>query len=282
MGLLDELEKKAEKKQQLIEGQDLRDKQRDELYKSMFRPKFQFIYDYLGKFCNSINYLGEGDPWKFKMKSWCTVDYRVQADYKVKIGSSAQGKNINLTCNSKTLRSVEIEVEGAAKVERFQKLLQHNQVQHTFDGKRDAKLIVVGGRFVISGNLPHRLSIDADYGAKSLIFSFQNFLEVGERKKSIPIDKIDEKQLDDIGQHLRFGESNLFSEILGERERHEIQLRLRKEEQLRQRELVEAEKNRIDDERHARLDSPLPKFFDRIKKDSLLHKFMSKIRQLKK
>lgn len=253
MGLLDDLKNQAEEEKVLEEEQATRQAQGEQFYEQELKPRLMMAFEFFNQLTKHLEAL----------KTETRVDYQLlpgggtvslrQGGYKVLIDSSKTPKKLDFMLECSFDQPVEFDTEGGMVVQNHIDLLDRYGLRYQKEEKKGPGGQIISAKFVLGAPLPLKATIEADVDAGDIKLIIRNFSQPGYIKYPIKVEQFTEAFLDRLGSFIIRKQANLFgSQEISEETKRKLREKILAEKNMREQELVEAEKLRQQEEAEAR------------------------------
>lgn len=253
MGLLDDLKNQVEEEKAVEEEQANRKAAGEEFYEQELQPRLMKAYDFFNQLIKHLAALKTEIRFDYQLLPGGGTVSLLQGGYKVLIDSSKAPRKIDFMLECAFDQPVEFDIEGGMAVQNHIDLLDRYGLRYQKEEKKGPGGQVISAKIVLGGALPLKASIEADTDACDIKLTIRNFSQPGYIKYPIKVEQFTDAFLDRLGGFIIRKEANLFgSQEISEETKRKLREQILAEQNMREQELVEAEKRRQQEEAEAK------------------------------
>jgi hypothetical protein len=232
VGLLDDLEKEANKLKANAGDAERLKADRLDIYKTRLDPGISALYDYLGKMIGSLKILQPKKQLRLPIPGYGEIIGYLDHDYELKQTAQPETKEIRFSVNC-TIASDEcpqVEVLTSSKVRAVSGAFQRLHLGGLASPKKDVSGEIISATFRAKGKITLVALCNIDSENPVARFSFTNFDQFGTVSKNVAADQLNETFFDEIGRFLTLEPNTLFREALSDAYRHQLRNKVQQEE----------------------------------------------------
>lgn len=231
MGLLDELEQEAQKRQASAGDAEKRRAEREEAFRTQIEPGLTALYEYLQKLGASLKILKPRKQQRYALSGYGEVVGYIEHDYDLHTSAQTGTKEIKLSfpCAVASDECPTIEVQGATKIKTVAGAFQRYHLGGVIDPKKDASGEVVSARFNAKGRIPLTATFVGDAETAMVRMTFVNFESLGSVTKAVTGAQLNEALFDDIGRFLTREPNSLLHEVLPDAYRNQLRTKVQQD-----------------------------------------------------
>lgn len=240
MGLLDELKKEAEQKEELARQEDAELQAREAYYCQELRPALHRAHDYFEELVQHLNAV-ERDirpDYPLAPAGQPPIELR-QGNYLCRADSHDSPRSVLVKTECVLDKKREIRVNGQAEFARYSALLEDHMLPHYTKKQLDESHEVAAGTFILEGPLTVQIRLQANPEERCVNLDLLNVESHPLKRYKFAPERIDEELLDRLARMLVREESTLVEVKVSEEMRAELRRKL--EEENRRRAQAEAE-----------------------------------------
>jgi len=232
MGLLDDLEKEAERRREEDARSASERERREQVWNEALRPAMQRLEAYLRRLTENLAYLKKRTRQVFALHGYGDVVAQVEPNY---IIHSEPAKN-NYTITVEFIALVQTDecpavmAEGIARVKSLQTLLQQHGLTGMNDPRKTPNGDIVAARFQARGKIPMSMTVHADLDSGVARFAFTNLEGFGHSTRSFHAEQLDDQLFDALGRFLAREETRFAQESLPDEMRRQLQSKLQRDQ----------------------------------------------------
>ncbi|GJM11310.1 MAG: hypothetical protein DHS20C11_35860 [Lysobacteraceae bacterium] len=236
MGLLDELEKEAERRQQADADEKKRRKQQMARYRNEVEPTMERVHEYLSKLCDHVNYLQPVIRNRYEIPGYGPVRGAILPQFELSTENTRWSRKIrlNVPFQVDVELSPEVLINGERSVKSMVHFLQSHRLGGNAKAKKDPAGKIIGATFRVQGKLQLSAEMECAIEEDRIKMAFVNFDELGKRVRHYTIEQIDDDLLDQIGRFLTREDNSLLTEQLAEDVRKQLQMKIEQERMKKQ------------------------------------------------
>jgi len=145
VGLLDELEQEAQRRQASSGDAARRKAEREEIFRTQIEPGMAALYAYLQKLTANLKILTPKKPLRYQLAGYGELVGYIEHDYELQTSAQSSSRDIKLQfhCALASEECPTIEVQGATKIKAVAGAFQRFHLGGMLDPKKDASGEVV-------------------------------------------------------------------------------------------------------------------------------------------
>ncbi len=232
MGLLEDLEKEAERRRAGDDEAQILREQREQQYREGCEPKMEALAEYLARLFKQVETLKTPTRMGFELAGYGRVVADVEPEFQLRQTREAGRFRLEISGAAHVVSEEcpQLQVEGVAKVKTMNRLFQHCRLGGMQALGRDEAGDVVAASFRARGKIDLNGEIDASSGTGQVRVSFTNFEGYGTITRSFPPARLTEEFIDGLGRYLLCQSANVLRESLPEDVRSQIKARVAQQE----------------------------------------------------
>lgn len=230
MGLLDDLKKEAEAKEEQGRQRDAEAAARDAFYEEQLRPVMQHAHRYLEELAATLNTIEREIP----------VPYRLDPPEKQKLAMKHgryvfkgdeydRPEKLILFCDCVLEERTEFYVTGRTAVSRYAALLEGHKIPHHTKNELDQAHEVANATFALEGPLRVQIRLLASAEDRCIYIDLLNLEAQPTKRYKLAPEKVDEALLDRLARMLIREESVLVEVKISDDTRAELRRKLEEE-----------------------------------------------------
>ena len=257
MGLLDDLRTQAEGQRAEEQADAQRRAQQEAFYREHIQPRMVAAFQFFNELVEHLNYVKMETLAYYPILAEGRLHPFRQQDYTVVIDSSSALKQIDFTFQGILDAPVVFEMFNKDAILTHSDRLDRYYIKYDRKDKKNAELELESAKFIIEGELPLKVSIQADVEQGLVKIGARNFQQPGYQFYRLKPDQFDDAFLDQLGKYILRQEESLFGEeAMSDEARKKLRDRLIVEKRIREQELREAEARRKAEEEALKQNSP--------------------------
>ena len=243
MGLLDELKKEAEKKEQLEREQGEEREAQQAFYDTQLRPVLRRAHDYLLELVDTLNTVAPDVTASFCLDPEQKQTFSMkQGTYTFRGGDYDKPLELVVSSECRLAKSPEYYVRSKAAVSRYAALLDSHKFSYHSRNELDSAHEICGATFKLEGPLKVQIRLLASPADRCIYVDLLNLESQPMKRYKFPPEKVDDALLDRLARMLVREESVLVEVKISEDTREALRQKL-------------AEQKRRLDEEQARADA---------------------------
>jgi hypothetical protein len=259
MGLLDELEKEAERRRAGDDEQEKAREERERIYREACEPAMQALAEYLGELFKKVQTLKTRTRLSFDLPGYGVVVAETEPEYQFRQTREPGRIRLEIVGVAQVL-SEEcplLQVDGVSKVKAMNRLFQQCRLGGMQPMLKDEAGEVSSASFRARGKIDMSGEIEANAGSAQIRLSLTNFEGYVTNTRSFPPERLTEDFFDGIGRYLLCQSSAALKESLPEDVRSQLKARLAQQELKKRWEDKLAERQKAEYQALARAQGPL-------------------------
>ena len=231
MGLLDDLEKQAERlreEEALKAGNDV---DREAVWKDRLEPSMRALEDYLKRLTENLKLLKKRIRIVYTAHGYGEVVAYVDPVFVLRSETPARSYTIILEMVGQ-VASEEcplLVADNMTRVKTLSSVLQQHRLGGMFDTSKNINGDVTAAKFQARGKFPMVLTIQAEQESGIARFAFSNMEGFGQSARQFNAEQMTEQLFDALGRFLTREDSGFAQESLGENVRRDLQTKLQRE-----------------------------------------------------
>jgi hypothetical protein len=260
MGLLDDLEKEAERLRQEEASRADQGAQREQVWKQQLEPAMRQLEVYLKRLADNLKLVKRRIRAVYTVHGYGEVVVHIDPTFVIRSEAGARQMEIVLEMIGQvaTEECPLIVADSMTRAKTLASVLQQHRLAGMFDASKNANGDVTAAKFQARGKVPMMLTISADQASGHARFAFRNMEGFGQSARQFTAEQMTETLFDALGRFLTREDPGFAQESLGENVRRELQTKLQREQARREWEAKLAEQLAEDEVRVLRsLDASL-------------------------
>jgi hypothetical protein len=239
VGLLEELEEKAQQRGVSAEEAARRKAERDGAYRTKLEPAFDNLHAYLSELIDKVRALKPRIPLRYHVPGYGEIAAYVDHEYRLDDARMPSSREITLdySCAIASDECPSVEIEGVSRVRAVSGFFQRHRIGGMIGPRKDASGELVAATFRAKGRIALAATFHADAESAQLRITFANFDGFGTATKSVPAAEVDAALFDEIGRFLLREPNALLREDLPEAYRRELKSKVQQLEMKRRWEI---------------------------------------------
>jgi hypothetical protein len=232
VGLLDELEQEAQRRQATVDDAGRRKAEREQAFHTQIEPGLGALYEYLQKLTASLKILKPKRQQRYALNGYGEIVGYIEHDYDLKISAQPGNKEIKLSfpCAIAAEECPTIEVQGAGKVKTVAGAFQRYHLGGMLEPKKDVSGETVSARFNAKGRITMSATFSGDAESAVVKMVFVNFDGLGSVAKTANGAQLNDELFDDIGRFLTREPNTLLSETLPDAYRMQLRTKVHQDQ----------------------------------------------------
>ena len=202
MGLLDELKKEAEAKQNLDEAEQKRRAAMEARSRESVLPKMAQIYGFLSDLLKQLEIIQPDTRVAYPMVGYGSVENLHQKDYKLKVDSRENMTHVSLVFNCVGKDKIHFDVAEKLHVERQKDYLNEHHLSFYSRDYRDERHTVTHSSFTVESKIPVLFDFRLAEDLSTIELTIRNFEGLGKHRYTLDPQMIDGDYLDELGKYL--------------------------------------------------------------------------------
>lgn len=259
MGLLEDLEKEAEKRRAGDDEAQVQRDERERQYREVCEPAMQALAEYLTRLFKQVGTLKTRTRLSFNLPGYGTVEAETDPEYQIRqtrepgrfrLDISGAAQVASETCPL-------VQVDGVAKVKAMNRLFQQSRLGGMQPLTKDEAGEVSSASFRARGRIDLVGEIEALAGTAQVRMAFTNFEGQGTVARTFAAERLNEPFFDELGRYLLCQSASVFRESLPEDVRSQIKARVAQQELKKRWEEKLGERQKAEFKALARAQGPL-------------------------
>ncbi len=230
MGLLDDLEAEASRRQSEADGvrRERADAQRS--YRTETEPKLKEIHEYLDRLAQQLNILKPERKECYEIPGFGVLEFALLPDYQLRLEKEKWQCEMVLTTHAQLERGAgpQREVSGKPQIKALIATLQRLHLGSAAKGEKDEKGNLVHATIQPYGKLPVELTISSDVNSDRIKLECANYGELGATVRYYTVTQVDSRLLDNVARFVAREPNDLLVEELPEEYRNHLRTELKK------------------------------------------------------
>jgi hypothetical protein len=259
MGLLEDLEKEAERRRAGDDEQERIREERERVYRESCEPAMQALAEYLGRLFKQVEALETRTRVRFDVPGYGTVVAETDPEYHLRLIRDAARFRIEIAGTAQVV-SEEcplLQVDGVAKVKNMQRVFQQCRLGGMQVAHKDEAGEPASATFRARGRIDMQGEIEASAATSQIRMSFTNFEGYASIQRNFGPERLDESFFDGLGRYLLCQSASALKESLPEDVRSQLKARLAQQELKRRWEARLAERQKSEFQALSRAQGPL-------------------------
>lgn len=236
MGLLDDLEKEAERLRQEEAQRADQGARREQVWKEKLEPAMRQLEAYLKRLTENLKLLKKRIRAVYPVAGYGDVVAYVDPAFVVR--SEAGARNVEIVVEMVAQVASEecpvVAADNPTRAKSLGSILQQHRLGGMFDASKNANGDITAAKFQARGKIPMMLTITADQESSLAKFAFNNLEGFGPSVRQFNPDQLTESLFDALGRFLTREDSGFAQETIGENVRRELQTKLQREQAQRE------------------------------------------------
>ncbi|MCK7594022.1 hypothetical protein [Pseudomarimonas salicorniae] len=236
MGLLDDLEKEAERLREEEARKAGSDAQREQAWTERLEPAMRELEAYLKRLTESLKLLKKRIRAVYTVNGYGEVVVYIDPAFVVRTetGSRSIDVIVEMVGQVATEECPLVVADTLTRAKTLSSILQQHRLAGMFDASKNANGEVTAAKFQARGKIPMQLTVHADQESGVARFSFKNMEGFGQSARQFPAEQMSAELFDALGRFLTREDSGFAQESLGENVRRELQSKLQREQAKRE------------------------------------------------
>jgi hypothetical protein len=249
VGLLEELEQEAQKRQISVDEAARLKSERDAVYRTKLEPALDALNAFLSELIHKLKTLQPRIALHYHVPGYGEIVGYIEHEYRLSETRQPSSREIALdfACAIATEECPTVEVEGVSRVRALAGFFQRNHIGGMLAPRKDSAGELVAATFRAKGRIPLAARFEVSVESGALRLSFSNFDGFDTTVKSIAAAQVDEAVYDQIGRFLVRDPNTLLREDLPDAYRKHLRSKVEQQALKRRWEI------RISDRREAEL-----------------------------
>lgn len=232
VGLLDELDEAARRRQLDEDAAAQRQAQRDAAYRTTLEPAMQSLHAFLAALIEKLRQLQPKKQQRYTVAGYGDVIGYIEHEYELREERQPSARTITLTfpCAIATTECPHVELSGAPRVKSVLALFQKHRLGGVGATRKDASGDVVSATIRARGRITLGAQFHADAASGQLRVVFANFDELGTVSKLFAPERVNDELQEEIGRYLAREPNTLLREDLSDDYRQQLRTRVHKED----------------------------------------------------
>ena len=239
MGLLEDLEREAQLKQEDDRLAAAERAEQAEYFRSQVRPAMAQIFGYLKELTRHLNYLNRQIQVRYTIPRYAVLEASIDPDYKITVSKDESQIRIQISLEAKISKESApvVELQGRQTLEDMESFLSQRGLSAKQSTHYDDAGEICGASVQVFGKIQMRGIIDAVVNSPTICFQFTNFEILGASSREIRPEQIDDLFLDRFGRYMARQDDAYLREDLDTGVRDSLRAQIRRNERLRWAEL---------------------------------------------
>lgn len=254
MGLLDDLEKEAERQREEQARLAVEREQKEKIWREQLEPALQALEAYLKRLTEQLSFLKKRIRCEFPVHGYGDVVAYIDPVFVLRneIGKGSYEIILEMVGLVASDECPVVFADTLSRVKTLSSVLQQHTLGGLSEPKKNANGDVVSARFQARGKIPMSLSIRGDVDSCSARFTFHNMEGFGQSTRNFGAAQLDEALFDSLGRFLTREDVRFAQESLADDVRKQLQAKLQRDQLRREweaklsRQLAEDEAKVID------------------------------------
>lgn len=202
MGLLDELKKAAEAKQNLDEAEQKRLAALEARSRETVLPKMAQIYGFLSDLIKQLDIIQPDTRVAYPLLGYGSMENLHQKDYKLKADSRENMTHVSLNFACVGDKKIQFDVEDQLHVERQKEYLNDHHLSFYSRDYRDDRHTITHSSFTVESKIPVSFDFRLAEDLSTIGLTIRNFEGLGKHRYTLDPDMINDDYLDELGKYL--------------------------------------------------------------------------------
>lgn len=231
MGLLDDLEKEAERRREEDARQAGEREHREKTWSESLLPAMQRLDAYLRKLTENLSYLKKRTRLVFPLHGYGDVVTQAEPNYVIHSTPAKQSYDINIEfiAHVQSDECPAVMADNISRVKSLQALLQQHGLGGMGEARKNPNGDVVAARFQARGKVPMSVTIHADSETGVARFAFNNMEGFGHSTRSFHAEQLDDKLFDALGRFIAREELRFAQEAVPDEVRRQLQSKIQRD-----------------------------------------------------
>jgi hypothetical protein len=245
VGLLDDLKKEVEDKEEEARQQDAALKAQQEFYATQLRPAMQRAHTYFAELVETLNTLDREVkvPYALAPPKERPLELK-HGQYVFRSDDYENPYKLFITCDCAFEQSMEYVVDTNSAVASYAALLEEHKIPHDTKNRLDESHAIVSATFTVDGPLKVQMRLLASEEDQCIYIDLLNLDVLPVKRYKFTPQQIDDALLDRLARLLVREESRLIEVKVSEQTRAELQRKLAEEKRRLEEEQAAAEAHR--------------------------------------
>ena len=235
MGLLDDLEKEAERQreEEALLARARADK--EQIWDTQLLPAMQKLEGYLKRLLDNLAFLKKRTKVSFPAHGYGDVIAAVDPPFVLRTEANKNSYEIVLEMVAQVIpeECPVVQADSMAKVRTLSAVMRQHGLGGMSDTKKNANGDVVAARFQARGKIGMSLSIRADLESSSARFAFNNMEGFGQSSRNFTPEQLDDALFDELARFLTREQDRFAQESVAEDVRKQWQVKLQRDQMRR-------------------------------------------------
>lgn len=231
MGLLDDLEREAERLREEESRRAGQQVEREQVWKDRLEPSMRQLESYLRRLAEHLKLLKKRIRIAYPVSGY--GDVVAYVDPAFVIHSESNPRSVEIVVEMVGLVASEecplVVADSPTRAKTLASVLQQHHLGGMSDARKNPNGEVIAARFQARGKIPMKLTLSADQDSGLARFAFSNLEGFGQSARQFQPDQLDEQLFDALGRFLTREETGFAQENVGENVRRELQTRLQRD-----------------------------------------------------
>lgn len=231
VGLLEELEREAQKRRDAGEDPARRKSEREATYRARLEPALDALHAFLAELIAKVGTLRPRNALRYELPGYGQITGYIEHEYRLDDRRQPLSREIGLEfdCVIATDECPVVDVEGASRVKALAGSFQRHRLGGMQPLRKDASGDVVAATFRAKGRIPLSAHFHADADSAQLRIRFENLEGLGTVTKSVPAERVGEELYDQIGRFILRDSNTLLREDLPEAYRNQLRSKVQQQ-----------------------------------------------------
>jgi len=230
MGVLDDLKKEAEQKEQGLAAEGAGRASDEAFYAQVLKPAMRRAHDYLNELVQALEKVERSVSAPYRLDPEQKEPFNLpQGRYVFRADDFEQPRKLIVATECKLDRRREYLVRGRGAVQRYAARLQEHQFPHYTKDELDQAHQVVNATFILEGPLKVQIRLLASPEDRCIYVDLLNVETLPIKRYKLPPEKLDEALLDRLARMLMREESVLIEVKVSDDTRQQLRQKLEEE-----------------------------------------------------
>ncbi|MBD8525437.1 hypothetical protein [Pseudomarimonas arenosa] len=235
MGLLDDLEKEAERQREEEARIAQAREEKQQVWQDQLLPAMQKLDAYIKRLVDNLAFLKKRTKVSFPAHGYGDVIAAIDPPFILRSESGKASYEIVLEMVGQVIpeESPVVHADNMAKVRTLSAVMRQHGLGGMSDTKKNANGDVVAARFQARGKIAMNLSIRADLESGMARFAFNNMEGFGQSSRSFTPEQLDDALFDELGRFLTREQDRFAQESVADDVRKQWQMKLQRDQMRR-------------------------------------------------
>lgn len=235
MGLLDDLEKEAERQREEDARQAVAREHKEQIWQDQLLPAMHKLEAYIRRLVDNLAFLKKRTTVSFPAHGYGDVVATIDPPFVLRNEAAKNSYEIILEMVAQVAADdcPVVVADSMAKVRTLSAVMRQHGLGGMSDTKKNANGDVVGARFQARGKIAMQLSIRAEMATGMAKFSFTNMEGFGQSSRNFTPEQLDDALFDELGRFLTREQDRFAQESVADDVRKQWQMKLQRDQMRR-------------------------------------------------